>query len=163
MCFDLVAYALISRESLSDAQKNDPTLEKCCVSAENNVSPSLQQFDWNDGMLMSKWGRSLNAEQADQRNVVHQILIPLKFRLHVLSLAHDHPWSGHLGINKIYNRVLQHLFWPGLKTDCHICQVRGKPNQVYLCPISGVSEPVERVLVDCVGPLPRTNLVASIY
>ncbi len=62
-------------------------------------------------------GRSLNAEQADQRNVVHQILMPLKFRLHVLSLAHDHPWSGHLGINKIYNRVLHHFFWPGLKTD----------------------------------------------
>ncbi len=42
VCFDLVAYALISRESLSDAQKNDPMLEKSCVNAENNVSPSLQ-------------------------------------------------------------------------------------------------------------------------
>ncbi len=44
VCFDLVADALISRESLSDAQKTDPTLEKCCVSDENNLSLSPQQF-----------------------------------------------------------------------------------------------------------------------
>ncbi len=117
---------------------------------------------------MRIWGRSLNAEQTDEWNVVHQIVMPLKLRPHVLSLAHDHPWSGHLGINKTYNRVLQHFFWPGLKTDvskycktCHICQVGGKPNQVVppapLCPIPAISEPFERVLVDCVGPLPRTK------
>lgn len=116
---------------------------------------------------MRKWSRSLNAEQTDEWNVVHQIVVPLKFQQHVLSLDHDHPWSGHIGINKTYNWVLHHFFWPGLKTDdlkycksCHICQVGGKSNQVVppapLCRITTVSEPFECILVDCVGPLPCT-------
>uniref|UniRef100_A0AAQ4PMW8 Gypsy retrotransposon integrase-like protein 1 n=1 Tax=Gasterosteus aculeatus aculeatus TaxID=481459 RepID=A0AAQ4PMW8_GASAC len=117
---------------------------------------------------MRHWSRSLNPGQQDDWNVVHQIVVPSKFRSQVLELAHDHPWSGHLGITKTYNRVLQYFFWPGLKTDvaqycktCHICQVNGKPNQVVppapLCPIPAVGEPFERVLVDCVGPLPRAK------
>lgn len=64
--------------------------------------------------------------------------------------------------------VLRHFFWPGLKKDvtqfcktCHVCQMVGKPNQVIppapLCPIPVMGEPFEHVLVDCVGPLPRSK------
>lgn len=44
---------------------------------------------------------------------------------------------------------------------CHVCQVAAKPNQTIpsypLYPIPVVHEPFERVIVDCVGPLPRTK------
>uniref|UniRef100_A0A669CLV6 Gypsy retrotransposon integrase-like protein 1 n=1 Tax=Oreochromis niloticus TaxID=8128 RepID=A0A669CLV6_ORENI len=61
-----------------------------------------------------------------------------------------------------------HFFWPAMKADvvrycntCHTCQLAGKPNQKVppapLCPIPAVGEPFEHVLVDCVGPLPRTR------
>lgn len=100
--------------------------------------------------------------------MVHQIVVPFQFRQHILNLAHDHPWSGHLGVTKTYNRVLQHFFWPGLKADvpghcktCITCQIVGKPNQIVppapLRPIPAVDEPFESVLVDCIGPLPRTK------
>lgn len=83
-------------------------------------------------------------------------------------MAHDHPWAGHLGVTKTYDHILQHFFWPGLKTEvyrycktCHTCQMAGKPNQVVppalLYPIPAVGEQFERVIVDCVGPLPRTK------
>ncbi len=158
-CFDFVTDKLISRGALVDVQKNDPTLEKCVSAEKSSFSPRNQQFYWKDAVLMRKWSSTLSAAQADEWDVVHQIVVPLQFRQPVLSLAHDHPWSGHLGINKTYNRVLQHFFWPGLKSDvarycktCHICQVRGKPNQVVppapLCPIPIVGEPFEHVLVD---------------
>lgn len=56
---------------------------------------------------------------------------------------------------------------PGLRSDvvkycqsCHTCQIVGKPNQSIspapLCPIPVVGEPFEWVILDCVGPLPRT-------
>ena len=75
---------------------------------------------------------------------------------------------GHLGVHKTYNLVLKQFFWPGLKSDvtahcrtCHVCQLAGKPNQVIppapLHPIPAVREPFEHVIVDCVGPLPRTK------
>lgn len=77
-------------------------------------------------------------------------------------------WSGHLGITKTYRAILRHFYWPGLKSDiskycrtCHVCQVVGKPNQIVppapLHPIPVMAEPFERVIIDCVGPLPRTK------
>ncbi len=36
ICLDLVTDKLISHEALTDAQKNDPALEKCCVSDEKS-------------------------------------------------------------------------------------------------------------------------------
>ncbi|MGL4646512.1 MAG: integrase zinc binding domain-containing protein, partial [Cetobacterium sp.] len=116
VCSDFLSDASISREVLIDAQKNDATLQKCRASAGNLLSPRNQQFCWCDEVLMRKWSSMLNAEQVDDWNVVHQIVLPSQFRQHVLRLAHDHPWSGHLGVNKTYNRVLQHFFWPGLKS-----------------------------------------------
>ena len=101
-------------------------------------------------------------------NTVHQIVLPVVCRRHVLELAHEHLWSGHLGIAKTYDRILQNFFWPGLKTDvdrfcrtCTTCQIVGKPNQVVppfpLHPIPAIGEPFEHFIIDCVGPLPRTK------
>lgn len=99
-------------------------------------------------------------------SVVTQIVVPTPYRNEILKLAHDNPLAGHLGIKKRYHRILRHFFWPGIKGDvtrycksCHWCQVSGKPNQTVpptpLYPIPAVGEPFERVLVDCVGPLPH--------
>ena len=71
-------------------------------------------------------------------------------------------------MTKTYQLILQHFFWPGLKSDvakycrcCHVCQIAGKPNQTIppapLHPIPAIGEPFERVIIDCVGPLPRTR------
>ena len=110
----------------------------------------------------------------DDWSVVDQIVIPRWYRDEILSLAHDGPLGGHLGVNKTYDRILRNYFWPGLKKDvkqhcrcCHICQVAGKPNQSIvpapLYPIPVVGEPFERILVDCVGPLPRTRGGQQVY
>ncbi|KAG5831832.1 hypothetical protein ANANG_G00283560, partial [Anguilla anguilla] len=67
-----------------------------------------------------------------------------------------------------HDRIRRHFFWPGLKRDvvkfcktCHVCQVTGKPNQTIppapLYPIPVVGEPFEHIILDCVGPLPRSK------
>ena len=47
---------------------------------------------------------------------------------------------------------------------CHVCQLMGKPNQVIkpapLLPIPAVGQPFEHLIIDCVGPLPRSRLGA---
>ena len=118
---------------------------------------------------MRKWISPLGKTNAvSDLGSVCQIVIPAAYRQHVLELAHDHPWSGHLGVTKTHDRILKHFFWPGMKKEvarfcktCSTCQVVGKPNQVVppapLHPIPAVGEPFERVLVDCVVPLPRTK------
>uniref|UniRef100_A0AAZ3NMD4 Gypsy retrotransposon integrase-like protein 1 n=1 Tax=Oncorhynchus tshawytscha TaxID=74940 RepID=A0AAZ3NMD4_ONCTS len=107
---------------------------------------------------MHKWTSHVDA--GGDRNAVDQIVI---LRQNVLSLAHDHQWSGHLGITKTYDRILQHFFWQGLAQfcqTCYTCQITGKPNQVIppapLCPIPVIGEPFKHVVV-VVGPLPKTK------
>lgn len=83
----------------------------------------------------------------------------------MLSLAHDQDLSGHLGITKTYDSLLRHFFWPSMKSDiaryCKTCQLMGKPNQMIprapLYPIPVIGEPFDRVIVDCVDPLPQTK------
>ena len=94
--------------------------------------------------------------------------MPKVYQSEILKLAHESPMSGHLGINKTYNKITKHFYWPQIwhcvaefcKT-CHICQMVGKPNQKIpvapLKPIPAFEEPFSKVIIDCVGLLPKTK------
>lgn len=159
----------LSREQLVVEQKNDSSLSSLFSSAvpEEDIECMPHGYFIREGVLMRKW-RPLTASANDDWRVLYQVIVPLSYRTEVLRLAHDHHFAGHLGINKTTDRITRHFFWPGLKRDvvkycktCHICQVTGKPNQVIppapLQPIPVTSEPFENVILDCVGPLPRTK------
>ena len=116
---------------------------------------------------MRKW-RPPDVSAEDVWTVNHQIVVPRVYCPEILNLAHDSPMSGHLGINKTYHKILNHFYWPGLKSDvsqfcksCHTCQMVGKPNQTipkaHLQPIPAFDEPFSRIIIDCVGPLPKTK------
>ena len=100
--------------------------------------------------------------------MIYQIIIPQRYRETVLSLAHDTPMAGHMGVGKTHRRVLQYFYWPGISRDikqycrsCQVCQSVGKPNQkpavAPLKPIPVAGEPFSHVIIDCVGPLPKTR------
>ena len=46
---------------------------------------------------------------------VHQLLVPRPYITKVLYLAHTHLLGAHLGMEKIYERVVARFYWPGLK------------------------------------------------
>lgn len=157
----------ITREQIVTEQRNDPSLSKCLASAVDSMAMKEinSTYFMEDGLLMRKWCPDVSDSEY---NAVFQIVVPTVYRQQVLFLAHDHQLSGHLGITKTYNRILKHFFWPGLKKSvveycktCHTCQLTGKPNQVVppapLVPIPVIGEPFEHVIVDCVGPLPKTK------
>lgn len=160
-------------EALIRAQKGDPFLTKCyaAVVEDKNLYRGRQYFCLENDVLIRKWvpqpGEGAD-EAGEDWGTVQQIVLLASCQEHVLALAHEHLWSGHLGVTKTYTRMLKHFFWPGMKADvvrfckmCHTCQLVGKPNQVVpsapLHPIPVVGEPFEHVLVDCVGPLPKTK------
>lgn len=159
----------MSRDRFLVAQKQDVSLTPCFdqVSPLHEVENMATGFFLKDGVLVRKWTPPQVSAQ-DDWGVLTQIVVPKTHRHDILKLAHDNPLAGHLGVNKTYDRILRCFFWPGLKQDvreycktCHVCQVSGKPNQTVppfpLYPIPVVAEPFERVIVDCVGPLPRTK------
>ena len=78
------------------------------------------------------------------------------------------PLAGHLEAKKTLHKISEHFYWPSLTKDvtefcrsCHTCQVVGKLNQtIPMAPlrlIPAFEEPFSRVIIDCVGPLPKTK------
>ncbi|XP_063585832.1 uncharacterized protein LOC134763205 [Penaeus indicus] len=157
----------ITRIKLIAAQNDDPSLAKCRhVASDSLKDHKVPGFYYHDGLLMRVF-RPPELRALDTWSEVHQVVIPLSIWESVMKLAHD-GLAGHLGIQKTYKKVLQHFYWPGMKKDitifirsCHVCQVGGKPHQIIpkapLHPIQVVSDPFERIVIDCVGPLPKTK------
>ena len=76
--------------------------------------------------------------------------------------------SQQWGVNKTYLKILNHFYWPHLRRDvseygksCHVCQMVGKPNETIpmapLKPIPACSKPFSEIIIDCIGPLPKTK------
>ena len=159
----------LSKSQLIQEQQTDPEISKLIFRAlpEDEISQVPMCYYIKNGILMRKW-RPFDVPADDEWAVYHQIVVPKSYRHEILSIAHESPMSGHLGINKTYHKIINHFYWPGLKSDvskycktCHTCQMVGKPNQsipkAQLQPIPAFDEPFSRILIDCVGPLPRTK------
>ena len=160
---------MLSKSQLIQEQQTDPEISKLIFRTlpEDEISQVPMCYYIKNGILMRKW-RPFDVPANDEWAVYHQIVVPKSYRHEILSIAHESPMSGHLGINKTYHKIIDHFYWPGLKSDvskycktCHTCQMVGKPNQTIpkaqLQPISAFGEPFSRILIDCVGPLPRTK------
>ena len=159
----------LSRSQLCKEQHGDPEISPLFERAfnENEISQVPVCYYVKNGILMRKW-RPPDVSAEDEWTVNHQIVVPRVYRPEILNLAHETPMSGHLGVNKTYHKILNHFYRPGIKSDvsqhcksCHTCQMVGKPNQTIpkaqLQPIPAFDEPFSRVIIDCVGPLPKTK------
>lgn len=161
---------VLNKNALIKAQECDPELRKVAsdaLSLQEAEKVPVCYFWSNSGVLMRKW-RSPEVPADQEWRVLTQIVVPKPFRAEILKLAHEPPTSGHLGVRKTQDRILCHFFWPKLYQDvgdfcrtCHTCQVVGKPNQKIqvapLIPIPACGQPFDRVIIDCVGPLPKTR------
>jgi Integrase zinc binding domain/Integrase core domain len=158
-----------TKEYLIEEQTKDVELSELRENAQplEETEPGPCVYYLKDGMLMRRW-RPPEASVDEEWRVLHQIVVPTKFRRDILTLAHDTPLSGHLGVKKTYQRIASHFFWPQLRKDvaeycrtCHTCQLIGKPNQTIppapLHPVPAFEEPFSRIIIDCVGPLPKTK------
>ena len=166
---DTVYPIACDKSSLIEEQNSDITLKSCMEEAValDDIKEHDICYYMNDGLLMRKY-RPPEAKLDEDWRVAHQIVLPIKYHGEVLKLAHDLPMSGHLGISKTRDRILAHFYWPKIRKSvaeycktCHICQVVGKPNQTIkrapLRPIPAFEEPFSKVIIDCVGPLPKTK------
>ncbi|CAF3331006.1 unnamed protein product [Rotaria socialis] len=95
-----------------------------------------------------------------------RLVIPKSKIIDLLSLAHDHPTSAHLGRRKTLFRLSTRFYWPHMRRDveeyvraCKLCQQYKASNQKpggLMSPIV-VNEPWNTVGIDLTGPLPKTR------
>ena len=159
----------ISKGNLISEQHKDPDIS-CLFPRtvdESEVSSNPICYFVKNGVLMQKW-RPSDISAEDEWAIKYQVVIPEAYRVEILSMAHETPLAGHLGVNKTYQKILNHFYWPNLKKDvdefcrsCNTCQIVGKPNlsipKAPLQPIPAFEEPFSRIIIDCVDPLPRTR------
>ena len=153
----------VSREQLIREQLVDSSLKPLFVLASQNKPEDESSYFVQDGLLCRRYV----FQQETFTNSFVQVVVPCKLRKAVLDLAHNEV-AGHTGVRKTYDRIVRRFYWPKLRRDvssyiksCHVCQLTGKPNQQIpvapLQPIPVVSNPFEYLIVDCVGPLPRSK------
>lgn len=154
----------VSRDELIKEQQSDGTLQDLFpLVNEGSDQNSLPVYFLRNGLLCRK--QPINSDSLLDPRI--QIVVPATFRQAVLQLSHEGV-AGHMGVRKTYDRILREFYWPRVKCDvinfirsCHTCQVTGKPNQKIplapLQPIAAVTTPFEHLIIDCVGPLPRSK------
>ncbi len=94
-----------------------------------------------------------------------RLVVPTTMVTRVLEANHDAVFGGHLGSAKLYERLRLKYYWWGMFDDvtnwvasCATCSTARNPrtHRAPLIPIP-VGEAFERLGVDVVGPLPKSN------
>ena len=95
-----------------------------------------------------------------------KLVLPQADRERALFEAHNSPQAGHLGIDKSFDRLASHYYWPGFYYDtacyvraCHDCQLHKVSQQAPagLMDDRNVEGPWAVVAADIMGPLPPSK------
>jgi len=93
-------------------------------------------------------------------------VIPKKMREQIITLCHEPPLAGHQGIERTVERVKSRYYWRGISKDvssfvkgCMECNKNKKATVMARHPMLSyhAGAPMERVHLDFIGPLPRTE------
>ena len=161
-------------EKLSNRQQDDPILSQLiALKAQINRGsaidvqsyPELRPYRavW-DSLYIDRGGvlrYKDSSAQGEGQRVLSKAMVP--FVLHDL---HNSKTGGHLGVEKLLDRVRSRFYWPGWTQDvkewCRSCQDCAATKVVGPTPraplqTSQTSRPFERVAMDILGPLPTTE------
>ena len=157
---------------LGNLQRDDPSLRGLYeqVLDETEAGKVSNCFVERDGVLLKKWRCPLKTActDHDSENAEYLVVVPSILRPYILELGHGNPTSAHLGTKKTKSRIQSDFWWPQIGNEiseyvktCDVCQTVGNPNQtpkrVPLKPIAVLEEPFSELLIDIVGPLPKTS------
>lgn len=96
-----------------------------------------------------------------------KLVIPTKNRLEVLKVYHNDECSGHFGVSKTLNRILELYYWPRMRKDvmnyvrkCAICQANktstlGTPG--LMGQYRDIKFPFQMISCDLLGPYVRSK------
>ena len=157
-----------STEVLQGAQKEDYTINRVIFLMRMGQLPSPNESDKGVIHLFKQRPRLFLTDQGilmvKNPKGEAQIVLPKQMVQEVLSLAHEAPSAGHLGVDKTLAKVRDRFYWPTMFNDvnrycktCHSCQGRKDPVKTLSAPLQNMpvpSRPFEFISVDHTGPLP---------
>ena len=134
----------------------------------------LFKFDYELKSLWAQWDRInlINDVlyrqwfESGTKTSIQQLLVPLSQRKEMFNSLHESISLGHLGIKKTIEKLRRRAYWVKYKLNvidwfrkCALCQKRKYPTKSMKAPMKQyqVGEPMERIAIDILGPLPESN------
>lgn len=141
------------------------------ISHKNNISEislprllfSYDKLSWNKLRSMLRFiFRNTNIRLIIHHDILYE---PNEKEIQeILTENHSNPSSGHSGFHRTYNRIKQKFKWNGMKDDikkfiktCESCQKNKLVRKKNIKPMeitTSSSQPIEKIFLDIVGPLP---------
>ena len=151
---------IVDKTKLIEMQEADPELSDLKAKPHDRRSNQGEvDFCLKEGVRY----RVFTHPRVDHGKPRWQVLVPKPLREHVMRVAHESIFGGHMGIAKTMDRVSLSFYWPGIRADikrfcqsCDRCQKTVKKGSVPKAPVGKmplISEPFKRVAVDLVGPI----------
>lgn len=155
----------ISVDSENDLSINDPWY----IRMIRKVNSHPRKFSqWRvDNNTLYKYVECKYPELSDIDIDSWKRVIPRSERNRLISIAHDTPTSGHLGVYKTFHKLSNQYYWPKMRADvanyirrCKMCTCN-KPEQKappgFMVGRPYVTRPWELISADLVGPLPKSS------
>eukprot|EP00731_Ephydatia_muelleri_P039166 Em1164g1a len=131
-----------------------------------------KSWSWESRVLMQHWG-SLNIQNGvfwrkciDKCRDYLQLVLPAKLKVDTLRDLHEGAIGGHLGEEKMLNKLKERFYWPGCTEavkdwcrTCIRCTTRKTAAPKRKAPLQSLRAgyPMQIVCVDIMGPLPETE------
>src|SRR6218665_64126 len=113
---------IASRAMLIELQRSDRSLDKLFSLAQiGHTNNDVSYFAIKNDVLV----RHLRDRVVPVGLEVTQIVVPKQLHLRMLTVAHEYPTSGHLGVKKTLDRLTRHFYWVGVgkavRAFCRSC------------------------------------------
>ena len=147
---------------LKESKLKQPAWEE--VSIENAEFKAYwakwEQLVVQNGILFYKW------IEMPEESITYRLLVPSEERTKVCNHLHDAKTAGHLGQTRTLEKIKSRFYWYKMTefiqeycAACLPCASRKTTNHRLKAPLQKyiVGVPMERVALDIIGPLPRTQ------
>ena len=161
-------------DDLKNEQQEDADLEPLRryllskeETSENSLaaaSPAAKYYWINRDLFILEGG--LVWRRSKYKDQTRRVVIPGTLQSIVLEMCHNIPAAGHQGVQGTTAKVKEKYFWYRMSEriknyveTCDVCSRNKKPNRNARCPLTQfrASAPLERVHIDFLGPLPKTD------
>ena len=161
--------------NIRQKQIEDPNIGPILIAKEENNRPTWQNISTKSSVLKTLWRQwdrlciisgILYLEWIKEKDSSYLLIVPQSLQKQVLHNYHDIPSAGHLGTEKTLGRIKQGFYWPSMKDtvlnyckSCDHCAARKQVKKSNHAPLGSyhVGEPMERIAIDILGPLPLTK------
>lgn len=135
--------------------------------AISDFKSSFDQFSYVKiyGMLMYLFNNTNVTINIHKNTIIYPVPTEIS---KILKENHDIPIAGHLGSNRMYDRIKERYYWKNMRSDiesyvktCKLCQTNKAFRQTNRAPMqitTTSTRPFERISLDIVGPLPEAGL-----